>query len=52
MGKHNSKKKADQKKVIRSIYSGRICNGRDVILTDEAVDFLKKQGYHIKDKNE
>lgn len=48
MGKHNSKKRSDQKKIIRSVYSGRICNGRDVILTDEAVDFVKKQGYIVK----
>lgn len=48
MGKHKSKKQADEKKVIRSAYSGRICNGRDVILTFEAVDYLKKLGYEVK----
>lgn len=48
MGKHNSKKKADEKKVVRSAYSGRICNGRDVILTSEAVEYLKKIGYTVK----
>lgn len=47
MGKHNSKKQSDEKKVKRSSYTGRIVNGRDVILTDEAEEYLKKMGYKI-----
>jgi len=47
MGKTKSKKQAEQKKIKKSAYTGRIVNGKDVILVDEAEEYLKKIGYKI-----
>lgn len=48
MGKTKSKKNYENnKKIKRSCYTGRIVNGRDVILSDEAEEYLKKQGYKV-----
>lgn len=46
MGKSNSHKERE-KKCKRSSYSGRVINGREAILSDEAEEFLKKRGYKI-----
>lgn len=43
-------KKQDESKIKRSALTGRIVNGRDVILTSEVEDYLKKNGYIIIDK--
>jgi len=47
MGKSKSKKQAEEKKIKKSAYTGRIVNGKDVILIDEAEEYLKKMGYKI-----
>lgn len=47
MGKSKSKKQANEKKKLKSDYSGRIINNREVILTDEAEEYLKKMGYKV-----
>jgi len=47
MGKTKSKKQAEEKKIKKSAYTGRIVNGKDVILTDEAEEYLKKMGYKV-----
>lgn len=47
MGKTKSKKHAEAKKVVRSSYSNRVCNGRDIIIVDEAEEYLKKMGYKV-----
>lgn len=39
--------KKSEKKIQRSVLSGRIVNGRDVILASEAKDFVKKMGYDL-----
>jgi hypothetical protein len=35
------------KKLIRSDLSGKIINGHSVILTEEAIDYVKKKGYTV-----
>lgn len=47
MGKTKSKKQAEEKKVKKSDYSGRIINGKEVIIVDEAEEYLKKLGYKV-----
>jgi len=47
MGKTKSKKHAENKKVLKSSYSGRIANGREIILVDEAEEYLKKMGCKV-----
>jgi len=47
MGKTKSKKDNNSKKIMRSCLTGRITNGRDIILVTEAEDYLKMKGYHI-----
>jgi hypothetical protein len=47
MGKTKSKQKQNEKNIIRSDLTGRVINGRDVILTEEAEDYLKMMGYKI-----
>lgn len=49
MGKTKSKKEANSKKIIRSCLTGRILNGRDCILVDEAEDYLKINGYEVQE---
>lgn len=36
------------KNTIRSALSGKIINGREVILTSEAVEYVKKMGYIVR----
>lgn len=47
MGKSYTKQLHEKKNIKRSSLTGRIINGRDVILCEEAEDFLKKHGYKI-----
>lgn len=35
------------KKLIRSDLSGKIINGKSVILTEEAIEYVKQMGYVI-----
>lgn len=44
--------KRQNNKIKRSAVSGRIINGKEVILTSEAVDYLMKNGYIFVDENE
>lgn len=46
MGKNHKKRN-----LIRSAYSGKIINGREVILTAEAEEYLKQMGYILIRKN-
>lgn len=46
-GKTKSKRQQEKRKIIRSSYTGRVANGREIILVKEAEEYLKKQGYHI-----
>lgn len=47
MGKTKSKQKQNEKNIIRSDLTGRVVNGRDVILAEEAEDYLRMMGYKI-----
>lgn len=38
----------EKKNAVRSALTGRIINGREVILTEEALDYVKKMGYTVR----
>jgi len=40
-------KKKDKRKIVRSSLTGKVVNGREVIMTDEAIEYVKKQGYKV-----
>lgn len=39
--------KDKRKNLVRSALSGRIVNGKEVVMTEEVIEYLKKQGYLI-----
>ena len=44
----NHKNFKRNKNLIRSALTGRIINGKECILTEEAPEYLKKMGYIVK----
>lgn len=40
------------KNLQRSALSGKIINGREVIMTEEAIEYVKKMGYIVKSYNQ
>jgi len=40
------------KNIQRSALSGKIVNGREVVMTEEAIEYVKKLGYIVKSYNQ
>lgn len=45
------KQKKHMKSIVRSQYSGKVLNGKPVILCSEAIDFIKSKGYEVISPN-
>jgi hypothetical protein len=48
MTKTNKKNHKRNKNLIRSTLTGKIINGREAILTEEAIEYVRKMGYIVK----
>ncbi|MFW6130092.1 MAG: hypothetical protein ACOC56_02835 [Atribacterota bacterium] len=44
------KNKIDKNKIKRSCLTGKIANGKEIILKNEAKEYLKKQGFNFVNK--